>query len=1078
MSVSADWTRPKTQDAGISPDVSVYADDRTKSKKQLLEELVELRKRVCSLETADRQHGAVAVESKGTSLGMQELLAASPAIIYTTQASGNFRCTFVSENLRAIMGYSPEEMTTDPKTWADHLHPEDAPRVLQEMGPLIEQRGGTVEYRFRHREGHYIWIQDTFRVIADETGNARELIGAWADITERKFIETELIGTRQRLQYLLSVSPAIIYTTQASGNYACTFVSENLRDIMGYSPIEMTTDPKCWPDHLHPDDAIRVIDEMSPLIEKGAGTLDYRFRHRDGHYIWIQDTFKVVNDQNGHPLELVGAWADITQSKSAEQIALKANAELQETKRYLSRLIESSTDAIVATDKQGSIVLFNEGAEILLGHRPEDVIGKRWTELYDSEERAKEVLREMRKRGGTVAAFESALKTKDGESIPVLVSASVLFAEHGEEVGTVGFATDLRTQKREEEVLRKAHDELERRVAERTVELQTARERLQYLMTVTPAIVYTNQASDYACTFVSENVSRIMGFSAWEMLEDKDFWTVRLHPNDAPQVFREMGPLVARGGGALEYRFRHRNGHYIWVQDTFRVIHDDQGRPSEIVGSWADISDRKQAEQALGQRMALMNDLETLVGASPAIIYTTQVSGDYACTFVSENLNAIMAYAPWEMRDDKKFWVKRLHPDDSARVFAELDRLIGQGGGVIEYRFRHRDGHYIWIQDTFTVMRDEEGKPKEIVGSWADISDRKRIEAELQRLAEQVELRNRFIRETFGRYLSDEVVEAVLESPAGLQLGGEKRKITMLMADLRGFTSLSERLPPERVVAMVNRYLSTMVTVIKRYNGTIDDFIGDAIFVLFGAPVWKEDDAERAVACAIAMQVAMDSINEQNRREDLPEIEMGIGVHTGQVVVGNIGSPERMKYDVMGSQVNLTSRIQSCTTGGQILISETTRQEVGRILKVGRRMEVKAKGVEHPVTLFEALGISGSHKLLLPDASEQLVPLILGIPLRYEIVEAIQLGHEAYKGTLMKLSRKAAEATLDRPIGNLTNVKIYLMQDGRDIPGALYAKVIDAVPGGINTFFIRFTSVSPEIERFLQAQAAADPAAS
>ena len=1078
MSMSADWAHPETRDASIQSDSSAYADDKTKSKKQLLEELVELRKRVRGLETADRLHGADEVGSKGSSLGMQELLAASPAIIYTTQASGNYRCTFVSENLRAIMGYSPEEMTTDPKTWADHLHPEDAPRVFEEMGPLIERGGGTVEYRFRHREGHYIWIQDTFRVITDETGKTFKLVGAWADITERKFTEAELIGTRQRLQYLLSVSPAIIYTTQASGNYTCTFVSDNLRDIMGYSPIEMTTDPKCWPDHLHPDDVTRVIDEMSPLIEKGAGTLDYRFRHRDGHYIWIQDTFKVVNDDNGHPLELVGAWADITQSKSAEQRALTANAKLQETKRYLSRLIESSTDAIVATDKQSKIVLFNEGAEILLGYRPEEVIGKRWTELYDSEERAKEVLREMRKRGGTVAAFESALKTKDGESVPVLVSASVLFAEHGEEVGTVGFATDLRTRKREEEALRKAHDELEKRVAERTVELQTARERLQYLMTVTPAIVYTNQASDYVCTFVSENVSRIMGFSAWEMLEDRDFWTVRLHPDDAPRVFKEMAPLVARGGGALEYRFRHRNGHYIWVQDTFRLIHDDQGRPSEIVGSWADISDRKQAEQALGQRMALMNDLETLVGASPAIIYTTQVSGDYACTFVSENLNAIMAYSPWEMRDDKKFWVKRIHPDDSARVFAELDRLIGQDGGAIEYRFRHRDGHYIWIQDTFTVMRNEEGKPKEIVGSWADISDRKRIEAELQRLAEQVELRNRFIRETFGRYLTDEIVDTVLESPTGLQMGGEKRKVTMLMADLRGFTSLSERLPPERVVAMVNRYLSAMVSVAKRYNGTIDDFIGDAIFILFGAPVWKEDDAERAVACAIAMQLAMDGINEQNRQEDLPEIEMGIGIHTGQVIVGNIGSPERMKYDVMGSQVNLTSRIQSCTTGGQILISDTTRQEVGRILRIGRQMEVKAKGVEHPVILFEALGISGSHKLLLPDASKELVPLNSGIPLRYEIVEASQLGHETYKGTLMKLSRKAAEATFDQPIGNLTNVKIHLMQDGRDIPGALYAKVIDAVPGGRNAFSIRFTSVSPEIERFLQVQAAAATAAS
>jgi PAS domain S-box-containing protein len=1069
MGVSADWTGPETRDASIGPDASVYTDDRTKSKKQLLEELVELRQRVHALELADNPH-PVEIEP---SPRLRELLAASPAIIYTTQSSGDCQCTFVSENLRAIMGYSPEEMTTDPKTWADHLHPEDAPRVFKEMGPLIARGGGTVEYRFRHREGHYIWIQDTFRVITDKIGNTLELVGAWADITERKSIETELVRTRQRLQYLLSVSPAIIYTTQASGDYACTFVSDNLRDIMGYSPIEMTTDPKCWPDHLHPDDAPRVIDEMSPLIERGAGTLDYRFRHRDGHYIWIQDTFKVINDGSGHPLELVGAWADISQSKSAEQRALTANAELQETKRYLTRLIESSTDAIVATDKQGNIVLFNEGAEILLGYRSEEVIGKRWMELYDSEEHAKEVLREMRKRGGTVAAFESALKTKDGKSVPVLVSASVLFAEYGEEVGTVGFATDLRTRKREEDALRKAHDELEKRVGERTIELQTARERLQYLMTVTPAIVYTNQANDYACTFVSENVSRIMGFSAWEMLEDKDFWTVRLHPDDAPGVFKEMGPLVARGGGALEYRFRHRDGHYIWVQDTFRVIHDDRGRPSEIVGSWADISDRKQAEQALGQRMALMNDLETLVGASPAIIYTTQVSGDYACTFVSENLNAIMAYAPWEMRDDRKFWVKRLHPDDSARVFAELDRLVGQGGGVIEYRFRHRDGHYIWIQDTFTVMRDEDGKPKEIVGSWADISDRKRIEAELQRLAEQVEVRNRFIRETLGRYLTDEVVDAVLESPTGLQVGGEKRKITMLMTDLRGFTSLSERLAPERVVAMLNRYLSTMVSVVKKYNGTIDDFIGDAIFVLFGAPVWKEDDAERAVACAIAMQLAMESINEQNELEDLPEIEMGIGVHTGQVIVGNIGSPERMKYDVIGSQVNLTSRIQSCTTGGQILISETTRQEVGRILKIGRQMEVKAKGVEHPVTLFEALGVGGSHKLLLSNATEELVLLNSGIPLRYEIVEASQLGHEAYKGMLTKLSRKAAEATLEHPVANLTNIKLHLTQDGRDIPGALYAKVIDVVPGGSNAFSIRFTSVSPEVDRFLQIQTSA-----
>ncbi len=707
----------------------------------------------------------------------------------------------------------------------------------------------------------------------------------------------------------------------------------------------------------------------------------------------------------------------------------------------------------------------------MLGYRAAEVIGRSTSDLYDTEEHAQDVLREMRKRGGTVAGFDGVLKSKDGNSIPVLISASVLFGDHGEEVGTVGFATDLRTRKREEEELRKAHDELEKRVEERTTELKAARERLQYLMTVTPAIVYTNQASDYACTFVSENVSRIMGFSAWEMLEDKDFWTVRLHPEDASRVFSEMGPLVEKRGGTLEYRFRHRDGHYIWIQDTFRVIEDDQGVPFEIVGSWADISARKKAEQALGERMALMNDLETLVGASPAIIYTTQVSGDYACTFVSENLDSIMGYAPWEMRDDKKFWVKRLHPDDSTRAFAEMDRIVGQGKGALEYRFRHRSGHYIWIQDTFTVTHDEDGKPKEIVGSWADISDRKRIEAELHQLAKQVELRNKFIRETFGRYLTDEVVATVLESPAGLQIGGEKRKVTMLMSDLRGFTSMSERLPPARVVAMLNRYLTSMVAVIKQYQGTIDEFIGDAIFILFGAPTWKEDDAQRAVACAVAMQLAMGGINEQNKQEDLPELEMGIGIHTGQVVLGNIGSPERMKYGVVGSQVNLTSRVQSYTTGGQILISETTRQEVGRILKPGRQMEIKAKGIEHPIALYEVLGIGGAHKLLLPETVETLVPLAKEIPLRYEVLEAHHLDGAVFEGFFTKLSAKAAEAHLSNPVPALSNLRMYLVgADGQQIPGSLYGKVMGTAPGTSTDFSVRFTSIPPEIEAFLRLQ--------
>ena len=208
--------------------------DEEQTRAQLLEELAHLRQRVSALEAFETERKTIETELRGARQRLEHLLAVSPAIIYTTQASGDYVCTFVSENLHAMMGYTPQEMTTDPKCWPARLHAEDAPRVFDELSLLIE-RGADGGIPFQHRDGRYVWIQDTFKVIHDEAGHPLELVGAWAGITERKTIETELRGARRRLEYLLAVSPAIIYTTQASGDYVCTFVSENLHAIMGYS---------------------------------------------------------------------------------------------------------------------------------------------------------------------------------------------------------------------------------------------------------------------------------------------------------------------------------------------------------------------------------------------------------------------------------------------------------------------------------------------------------------------------------------------------------------------------------------------------------------------------------------------------------------------------------------------------------------------------------------------------------------------------------------------------------------------------------------------------------------------------
>ena len=161
------------------------------------------------------------------------------------------------------------------------------------------------------------------------------------------------------------------------------------------------------------------------------------------------------------------------------------------------------------------------------------------------------------------------------------------------------------------------------------------------------------------------------------------------------------------------------------------------------------------------------------------------------------------------------------------------------------------------------------------------------------------------------------------------------------MSDLRGFTQVADRIPPDRVVRLLNNYLGTMADVILSFQGTIDEFIGDAILAIFGAPVQRGDDALRAVACAVEMQRAMERVNEFNRREGLPAVEMGIAIHTGEVVVGNIGSDKRAKYGDVGSPVNLTARIESYTVGGQILVSDRTRRECGPDLSAGNEVVVQ-----------------------------------------------------------------------------------------------------------------------------------------
>ncbi|NES18631.1 MAG: DUF3365 domain-containing protein [Symploca sp. SIO3E6] len=333
---------------------------------------------------------------------------------------------------------------------------------------------------------------------------------------------------------------------------------------------------------------------------------------------------------------------------------------------------------------------------------------------------------------------------------------------------------------------------------------------------------------------------------------------------------------------------------------------------------------------------------------------------------------------------------------------------------------------------------------------------------------------NALIRQVFGRYLTDEVVAKLLEDPERLKLGGERRKITLLTSDLRGFTATSERLSPEEVVQILNLYLKQMADIITKHEGTIDEFLGDGILVLFGAPTIKTDDAVRAVACAVEMQLAMDAVNAQIQELGYPPLEMGIGINTGEVVVGNIGSEKRTKYGVVGSQVNLTYRIESYTLGGQILIAESTLQEAGVMVKVSGQKEVKPKGVKQPIPIYEIGGVGGKYNLFLMTREEEFFTLPEAIPLQYTVLEGKDIGERVFAGSLVTLSEKCAEIQCKQDEqyiipSQLSNIKLNLLTKYYGmikVSEDIYAKVLEINPDK-GSFDICFTFKPPTVQHRL-----------
>ena len=218
-----------------------------------------------------------------------------------------------------------------------------------------------------------------------------------------------------------------------------------------------------------------------------------------------------------------------------------------------------------------------------------------------------------------------------------------------------------------------------------------------------------------------------------------------------------------------------------------------------------------------------------------------------------------------------------------------------------------------------------------------------------------------YIRRMFGQYMSETVINHLLEHPEKLQLGGERRRVTLFFSDLAGFTTISERLSAETVVSLLNDYLSAMTEIILDEAGTVDKFEGDAIMAFWGAPLDQPDQAARACRAALRQQAALQELNRQFAGLNLPPLSMRIGLNTGDAIVGNLGSAKRFDYTVIGDTVNLASRLEGVNKfyGSHIMASEATAAECTGTVEFRELDLVAVKGKEKAIRVFEVLGLTG-----------------------------------------------------------------------------------------------------------------------
>jgi PAS domain S-box-containing protein len=711
--------------------------------------------------------------------------------------SADLQPIYVSPAYEELWGDTCENLYAKPHAWLDRIHPQDKDRIISIL-PQAKYQNLTFEYRMLSPDGSPRWIRMRTFVVSDERGKVYRIVGIGEDFTDRKTAELALIAVSDRLQYLLTSSPAVIFSCPPDGDYTATFISQNVSTILGYEAEEFLNSSQFWTMHVHPDDLESMTASFPKIFEQGSCSYEYRFLHADRTYHWLSTQIRLVKDEAGNPLECVGYLIDVSERKRAEE-------KLWETQQHLQAILNYSPTAIYVIDRDNKHLLVSRSYEILVSIPQENLIGKSIYEAWPAEfadtfaANNQQVL-----QSSEPIESEEAAPHADGVHTYITIKFP-LYDANGVPYAVCGISTDISDRKKAE------------------AELQASQRLIQKIADSSPNLLYLYDLEEQRNVYVNREVTQMLGYTPEEIQAmGQNFLPRLMHPDDwrvTPEKFQQINSAQDGEVIEFEYRLRHQNGEWCWLYSWDTVfLRAPEGKPKQILGTATNISDRKQLELALQHseerfRTCVENLLDPL-----AIFSSHRDATGQIVDFRFEYINPAGCSINRRSREDllgknlcETFPVLR-----EMGLFDAYRQLVETGEPLVKEIFSHQnvyDGERTQLFFEIQAVKLGDG----CMVTWRDITERKQAEDQIQASLKEKEV---LLREIHHRVKNNlQVIHSLLKLQSSYS--HDPKTIEMFQesqARIRSMALVHELLYKSQDLARIDfgSYIRTLVNQLAR----------------------------------------------------------------------------------------------------------------------------------------------------------------------------------------------------------------------------------------------------------------------